>query len=80
MRRVLIYLGVVAAAAAVVTGVATSAGTPPELQSRQAFAQHLQKLGVDHYMTGPAQAALAMAATGNRELGQGGLTADARLG
>lgn len=78
MRRVLMYLGVVAAAAAVVTGVATSAGTPPELQSRQAFAQHLQKLGVDRYMTGPAQAALAMAAAGNRELGaQGGLTADA---
>jgi hypothetical protein len=53
-----------------VTGAATSAGTPAALRSRQAFAQHLQQLGLDRYMTAPAQAALAMAAAGNRDLAQ----------
>jgi BNR/Asp-box repeat len=69
MRRVLIYLGAVGVAAAVVVGVAASASTPAALHSRQAFAQHLQQLGVDRFMTAPAQAALAMAAAGNRDLG-----------
>jgi BNR/Asp-box repeat len=66
----MLYLGVAAVAAAVITGVATSAGTPPALRSRQAFAQHLQQMGVSRYMTSPAQAALAMAAAGNRDLSQ----------
>jgi hypothetical protein len=86
MRRWLIYLGAVsvAVAAAVITGVAISAGTPPALQSRQAFAQHLQQVGLARFMTAPAQAALAMAAAGNRDLGsqrgsgaQSGSSADA---
>jgi hypothetical protein len=74
MRRLLVYLGLLGAVAAVVTvvvtGAATSAGTPAALRSRQAFAQHLQQLGLDRYMTAPAQAALAMAAAGNRDLAQ----------
>ena len=72
MRRMLIYLAVVAVVGAVVTGVAISAGTPQSLRSQQAFAQHLQQLGLDRYMTAPAQAALAMAAAGNRQLGPKG--------
>jgi hypothetical protein len=72
MRRAFMYLGAVGVAAAVATGVANSAGTPPALQSRQAFAQHLQQLGLSRFMTAPAQEALAMVAAGNRQLGQGG--------
>ncbi len=72
MRRALIYLAVAGVAGAIVTGVATSAGRPPALQSEQAFAQHLQQIGVDRYMTAPAQAALAMAANDNRQLGPKG--------
>jgi len=72
MRRALIYLAAVAVASAVVTGVASSAATPQSLRSQQAFAQHLQQLGVDRFMTAPAQAALAMAAAGNRQLGPTG--------
>jgi hypothetical protein len=72
MRRALVYLGAVGVAAAVVAGVASSAGTPQSLRSRQAFAQHLQQQGVDRFMTAPAQAALAMAAAGNRDLGTHG--------
>src|SRR6476469_9954875 len=72
MRRALIYLAVVAVVAAVVTGVAISAGTPQSLRSQQAFAQHLQQLGINRFMTAPAQAALAMAAAGNRQLGPKG--------
>jgi BNR/Asp-box repeat len=72
MRRALIYLAVVGVAGVIVTGVASSAGTPPALQSEQAFAQHLQQIGVGRFMTAPAQAALAMAANGNRQLGPKG--------
>jgi BNR/Asp-box repeat len=71
-RRLLTYLGAVGVAAAVVTGVAASASTPATLHSRQAFAQHLQQQGVDRFMTAPAQAALAMMAAGNRDLGTRG--------
>jgi hypothetical protein len=69
MPRGLIYLGAAGLAAAVVTGVASSAATPQTLRSRQAIAQHLQQQRVDRFMTAPAQAALAMTAAGNRELG-----------
>jgi hypothetical protein len=72
MRRALFYLAVVGVVGAVVTGVATSAGTPQSLRSQQAFAQHLQQIGVGRFMTAPAQAALAMAAAGNRQLGPRG--------
>ena len=72
MRRALIYLAVVGVAGAVVTGVAISAGTPQSLRSQQAFAQHLQQIGLGRFMTAPAQAALAMAAAGNRQLGPKG--------
>lgn len=72
MRRVLIYLAVVGVVSAVVTGVAVSAGTPQSLRSQQAFAQHLQQLGLDRFMTAPAQAAVAMAAGGDRRLGPKG--------
>jgi len=72
MRRVLIYLAVVGVVSAVATGVAISAGTPQSLRSRQAFAQHLQQLGLDRFMTAPAQAAVSMAAGGNRQLGPKG--------
>jgi hypothetical protein len=68
MRRALIYLAVAGVAAVVAVGVAASAGTPQSLRSRQAFAQHLQQMGLGRYMTAPAQAALAMAAAGNRQL------------
>ena len=72
MRRPLIYLAVAAVAGAVVTGVASSAGAPQSLRSQQAFAQHLQQIGLGRFMTAPAQAALAMAAAGNRQLGPKG--------
>ena len=68
----LIYLAVVGVVSAVVTGVAISAGTPQSLRSQQAFAQHLQQLGLDRFMTAPAQSAVAMAASGNRQLGPKG--------
>jgi hypothetical protein len=42
------------------------------LRSQQAFAQHLQQIGLGRFMTAPAQAALAMAAAGNRQLGPKG--------
>jgi hypothetical protein len=74
MRRVLVYLGllgvVAAVAAVVVAGIATSAGTPAALRSRQAFAQHLQQIGLGRYMTAPAQAWLGMTAAGNRQFSQ----------
>src|SRR5690348_5883073 len=78
MRRALIYLAVAGVAAAVVTGVAVSAGTPESLRSEQAFAQHLQQSGLGRFMTAPAQAALAMAAAGNRQLGPKGQLSQAR--
>ena len=72
MRRALIYLAVAGVVSAVATGVASSAGTPQSLRRQQAFAQHLQQLGLDRFMTAPAQTALAMAAGGNRQLGPKG--------
>jgi len=72
MRRALIYLAVVGVAGAVVAGVAGSAGTPQSLRSQQAFAQHVQQIGLGRFLTAPAQAALAMAAAGNRQLGPRG--------
>lgn len=76
MRRVVIYLGVIGIASAAAAGVAVSAGTPQALQSRQAFAQHLQQSGLESFMTAPAQAAVAMAATGSRQFGMQGQPAE----
>jgi hypothetical protein len=78
-RRAATTLAAAIAAVAIVASlmvVAGSAAQPKAPPSRQAIAQHLQKT-VGRFMTAPAQAALAMAASGTRQLGEGGTTATA---
>ena len=69
-RRLGVLVGVMLAAAGLVTGAVTAIGASSNTSfDRQALAQRLLRSPVSHYMTWPARAALNATASGTRALG-----------
>ena len=69
----LVFAGAVVAVTGTLAATAGSTSRPLTVTSRAAFALHVQQT-VGRLMTGPAQAALAMTATGTRDWSPGGAT------